>query len=386
MNNLLHMGSDRWPVWLQGALERLNSTLVWIGVTVFYLMLVWLDLRHVDGTTALRLVLSLRVVFLLLAGWHGVAVLMVGNRQVLNAVKWAIVFTHLLLQLFMGIAYEPSHIVQVLIPLPTVLVVYFVVPASPRLKVTAGVGQTLLSSAMAVGGLGISRDAALILIPTLVLLNAVGITHMRTQAYLNKIRQARKSEIEEEARFSRLLANVSSTAAAVVDGGKIVDCTREFTRLTGWSYVGLIGRSPDEVFAQPKDFAVVGDDRRVVRHDGRETQVTIRYQSGVIEDRESRVVVAAPIAPAESSIAVSEIPSWMNHAVSSLPLSDRERGIVVELLKGRTRSEIGATLFISPETVKWHTRRVYRKLGVSTKIELVQRVLSETQVQQEHHG
>lgn len=167
----------------------------------------------------------------------------------------------------------------------------------------------------------------------------------------------------------------------MVADGRIVDCTREFARLTGWGYVELIGRSPDEVFVRPEDFSVPGDDRRVIRHDGRETQVTIRYESGVIEDREYRVVLAAPIASTESPIAESEIPSWMNKAISTLPLSGRDRDIVVELLKGTTRSEIGATLFISPETVKWHTRRVYRKIGVSTKIELVQRVLAETQVQ-----
>ena len=380
------MRSDRWQVRLHGVLERLNSSLVWIGVTVFYLILVRLDLKHVADSRMLRLIISLRVALLLLAGWHGMAVLIVGRRQVLNAVKWAIVLTHLLLQLLMGVAYEPSHIVQMVIPLPTILVVYFVVPATPRLKVTAGVGQTLLSFAMAVAGLGVSRDAALILIPTMVLVNAVGVAHMRTQAYLNRSRRARESEIEEEARFSRLLANVSSTSAAVVADGRIVDCTREFVRLTGWSYVGLIGRSPEEVFARPEDFRLSGDDGRVIRRDGREFQVTIRYESGVIEGRECRVVVAAPIAPAESPTADSEIPSWMSEAVSTLPLSGRERDVVVELLKGKTRSEIGSTLFISPETVKWHTRRVYRKLGVATKIELVQRVLAETTVQLENRS
>jgi DNA-binding CsgD family transcriptional regulator len=52
----------------------------------------------------------------------------------------------------------------------------------------------------------------------------------------------------------------------------------------------------------------------------------------------------------------------------------------MELLKGRTRSQIGEALFISPETVKWHTSRIYRKLGVSSRIQLLQRVLGETDV------
>ena len=369
---------------LHGLLERLNSTLVWIGVTVFYLLLVWLDLQYVEELRSLRVIIPLRIVFLLFAAWHGLAVLVTGNRQVLIAVKWAIAITHLLLQLFMGIAYEPSHIVLALIPLPTVLVIYFVVPATARLKITAGIGQALLTSVMAIGELGISREAALILIPTLLLLNAVGVAHMRSRAYLDKVRQARESEIEEEVRFSRLLANASSSATAVVEGGRIVDCTREFTRLSGWSHVDLIGRSPEAVFALPADDRASDDDRRVLRHGGDETQVTIRYESGIVDNREYRVIVATPLAAPESSGADSAMPPWMNQAVSRLPLSGRERGIVVELLKGKTRSEIAAVLFISPETVKWHIRRVYRKLGVSTKIELVQRVLAETSVQSEN--
>jgi TolB-like protein/DNA-binding CsgD family transcriptional regulator len=51
-------------------------------------------------------------------------------------------------------------------------------------------------------------------------------------------------------------------------------------------------------------------------------------------------------------------------------LSRRERQIALAYADGASHREIGARLFIAPSTVRTHLPTIYRKLGVSTKIEL----------------
>ena len=48
-------------------------------------------------------------------------------------------------------------------------------------------------------------------------------------------------------------------------------------------------------------------------------------------------------------------------------LSDREREVVRILAQGRTNREIATELWVSEQTVKFHLRNSYRKLGVSTR-------------------
>jgi DNA-binding CsgD family transcriptional regulator len=55
------------------------------------------------------------------------------------------------------------------------------------------------------------------------------------------------------------------------------------------------------------------------------------------------------------------------------PLSRRERLVLAEAERGATVAAIAAALFISPNTVKTHLRRVYHKLGVTTREEAIRR-------------
>ena len=52
-------------------------------------------------------------------------------------------------------------------------------------------------------------------------------------------------------------------------------------------------------------------------------------------------------------------------------LSDRERGVLVEIARGHSNSEISERLFISAATVKSHINHVFTKLGVRDRAQAV---------------
>jgi ATP/maltotriose-dependent transcriptional regulator MalT len=54
-------------------------------------------------------------------------------------------------------------------------------------------------------------------------------------------------------------------------------------------------------------------------------------------------------------------------------LSERERLVLVYVERQLTVAQIAAELFISPNTVKTHLRRLYRKLGVATREEAIRK-------------
>ena len=58
------------------------------------------------------------------------------------------------------------------------------------------------------------------------------------------------------------------------------------------------------------------------------------------------------------------------------PLSHRELLVLAEVEKGSTVAGIAAALFISPNTVKTHLRRLYRKLGVATRADAIRKARS----------
>ena len=52
-------------------------------------------------------------------------------------------------------------------------------------------------------------------------------------------------------------------------------------------------------------------------------------------------------------------------------LSERERGVLVEIARGHSNSEISERLFISAATVKSHINHVFTKLGVRDRAQAV---------------
>jgi DNA-binding CsgD family transcriptional regulator len=62
----------------------------------------------------------------------------------------------------------------------------------------------------------------------------------------------------------------------------------------------------------------------------------------------------------------------MEHALDRYGVTRRERQIVEKICLGKTNKQIADELFISLQTVKDHTHRIYSKLGINSRMQLVQ--------------
>lgn len=69
--------------------------------------------------------------------------------------------------------------------------------------------------------------------------------------------------------------------------------------------------------------------------------------------------------------ALNSTPEWNIATQSSAKLSKREKDVVRAVAEGRTNREIGKHLGLTEHTVKNYLFRIFDKLGVSTRVELV---------------
>jgi DNA-binding CsgD family transcriptional regulator len=74
--------------------------------------------------------------------------------------------------------------------------------------------------------------------------------------------------------------------------------------------------------------------------------------------------------------AVEVRPFALAQVVAELPLSPREKELLLEVGKGKTNAAIARTLGISPATVKKHLEHIYQKLGVSGRVAALARALA----------
>jgi DNA-binding CsgD family transcriptional regulator len=83
-------------------------------------------------------------------------------------------------------------------------------------------------------------------------------------------------------------------------------------------------------------------------------------------------------ASADASAPFTALPEYVwDRLAQALKLSPRETQIIRSILQDRKERAIAADLGISPHTVHAHLERLYHKLGVSSRVQLVVRVFAE---------
>lgn len=79
--------------------------------------------------------------------------------------------------------------------------------------------------------------------------------------------------------------------------------------------------------------------------------------------------VAVVLTPVRPAFALESPPGW--------PLTGAERRVVDRALRGMTNAAIAEQLFLSPNTIEWHLRSAYEKLGVGSRTGLLARLFEE---------
>lgn len=103
---------------------------------------------------------------------------------------------------------------------------------------------------------------------------------------------------------------------------------------------------------------------------GRFTELDARA-AGAVALATSHLGVAGLVALARDVASGTRPP--LREPADTLRLSARERQVLSHLATGATNREIGNRLVLSPDTIKNHVSRAYRKLGARNRLEAVNR-------------
>jgi len=107
--------------------------------------------------------------------------------------------------------------------------------------------------------------------------------------------------------------------------------------------------------------------REVIRADGSSVKVDFAARIAGVDGARRAIYVAMVDAEQDGP---------REDSVAELPLTVREREVVMLIALGRDTAEIAAELHISPETVRSHVRNAMAKLDVHTRAQLVAVVIS----------
>lgn len=83
------------------------------------------------------------------------------------------------------------------------------------------------------------------------------------------------------------------------------------------------------------------------------------------------------VLPGEGGLVAGDLAGIVRFVATERELTQRESEVMLLLAQGKSRRAVCEELTVSPDTVKTHARAIYRKLGVHSQQELVDRIVAE---------
>lgn len=172
-----------------------------------------------------------------------------------------------------------------------------------------------------------------------------------------------------------MLAFQNAPIGIVISEQRVIQaCNHEFSRMFGYEASELEGQSFRVLYPSDSDFDRVrdmglsnlrsgrsfSDERLMQRKDGEQFWCRVRATTLQPDN---------PLAETVLSFAELDLPN------PGVPLSPRERQVIVGLSNGKTSKEIARALGLSPRTVDDVRTRLLRKFGVGNTIELLSHVV-----------
>ncbi len=93
------------------------------------------------------------------------------------------------------------------------------------------------------------------------------------------------------------------------------------------------------------------------------------YVVKTVEPVDLAVVLRSALSGKSFAVWGAETPAVALPAAGAIALSERESAVLDAVAGGLSNREIGRRLWISEQTVKFHLRNIYRKLGISSRTE-----------------
>jgi LuxR family maltose regulon positive regulatory protein len=152
---------------------------------------------------------------------------------------------------------------------------------------------------------------------------------------------------------------------SLVEHGDLVEADADLRRAVELSHRGA-GRL-ERAYA-----LLASGDVRQALGEGEEARELVRDARQILAGCPDPGILRAAVSALERRLSLAPAAEAAGGGVRE-ELSDRELAVLRLLATGLSRREIGGTLYVSLNTVKTHTRGIFRKLGVSTRADAVRR-------------